>query len=829
MSVSEQIARLSGMSFEELRFRAAQKLRLQREKMTLGGETPRSLNWPDCWDVQRIPDSTLREAFSHDGIASAESLPAYFASRAAPLFFFCTADLERIRASYPRLFPERSAQICAEANALCEHRFRIFAYPEVSAGREIPWRRDLVHRQDSGLDHWSRISYLDFEKSGDSKIVWEPNRFQHFFTLGQAYVLTGEERYAGECLAQFEHWRANNPWRRGINWASSLEVAFRAWSWLWTLHLLAGSRALSGMRIARITTALAEHADSIAQNLSIYFSPNTHLLGEGFALFAIGLLLPELKGAGAWRDCGRTILAEEIERQVRPDGSHLEQSSYYHKYATDFFLCADILAKRNGCPFSASFRQRLEGMCEVILHTQLPGGLHPMTGDADGGRLLALGPWDPNDQRGTLSTAAVCFERSDFRAAAGQFSEETLWLLGADSAEKFASLAPTPRGGSRTFRDAGLVIQRTGSGGNERMLLFDAGPQGMGACGHGHADALQVMLSADGSDWLVDPGTFVYTSSRPWRDFFRSTRAHNTLTVDGLDQAEPVDFFKWRRIPQPRLELAVSSPHLDVAVGSHDGYLRLKNPVTHRRFVIFVKPDYWIVSDEVSGQGTHDLKFTWHFAPSVELSCDHGRWNARQSNRQFHLNPAGNVSLAVVRGEESPIQGWYSRDYGHREPASVLVASAHTELPARFHWLFYPPLEIAPILKECPGPGLRLAIEGGFGTDLVAVRGQELDPTTGELWSDAEVAFLRRNMNGVIERFVLVNGCCASSAGQALVRADSMLDELDVFRAGDALEINARPARGLVLFAPGISRVFCNGKIAAFSRSGDWIEIKGET
>jgi hypothetical protein len=835
MSVAEKLRRLVGMNLPELRFRAAQRLRIERERFTLSGNGHRRDDWRERWDPASVQDLALREALeSGDGQHGEVLLPAYFACRKKPRFFFSLPERQFIAAEFAVHFAQRLAGIRADAESACEHRFRIFAYSEVAAGKEIPWRRDLVYGRDTGLEHRSRIAYLEFEKCGDSKIVWEPNRHQHFFPLGQAFVLTGEERFAEECLAQFEHWRRENPPRRGINWASSLELAFRAWSWLWMMNLLLGSRALSGARLAALTDSLAGHAEFIAENLSTYFSPNTHLLGEGFGLYCIGLLLPELRGAERWRATGRRILEEEMQKQVRPDGAHAEQSSYYHRYATDFFLCAAILAERNSEPFSSGYRQRLERMCEFIRHTQLPGGLHPMTGDADGGRLLALTPNNSpdgsNDQRATLSLAAAYFSRSDFLHAAGGWREEVLWLDPQGWTEKRNRIQPAAsRETSRTFRDAGLVIQRSGWDAKSHLLLFDAGPQGLLTCAHGHADALQIVCSADGVDWLVDPGTYVYTSSLRWRDFFRSTRAHNTLAVDGLDQAVPAGVFKWREIPAVRLEFSATTPGLDVAIAAHSGYERRPLPVTHRRLVALVKPYYWIVSDEVAGSGEHDLEFNFHFAPGVKLEASHGAWLASRDGSRFLLLTPAETEARVVEASENPIQGWHSRDYGHREPAPVLQCRVRAALPRRFHWLLWPVPAGWPALRELPGRGTRVQVETDAWTDWLILRGQEMSPPETGVWTDAEVLFLRRAKAGAILRLVIVNGCCAEQDGRPLVCAESLLDEFEAAWSGEELNIHMKPLRRLEIFAAGATRVLCNGSPAKFDRRGDWLDVRGDS
>lgn len=829
MGLQEKIRRLSEMSWPELRFRVAQKMRVAREARTLGrnGATPQAA-WQQQWDPA-LGDAALRESLTRalEGDDATAHLAEYFAARGTPRFFLDRSERDALPAAHGKAFPSRLGELREEAEELCAHRFRLFAYLEVSAGAEISWRRDLVHGKETGLEHWSRIPYLDFERAGDSKIVWEPNRHQHLVTLAQAYFLTGEEKYAEEALAQIEHWRGANPCRRGINWASSLEAAFRVWSWLWVLHVLAGSRALTGKRAGGITVGLGEHAQFIEENLSTYFSPNTHLLGEGFALFCIGLLMPGFAGGKQWRETGRAILTEQMEKQVRPDGSHVEQSSYYHRYAFDFFLVAAVLAERNGCSFPPGYRARLERMAEVILHTMLPSGRHPMTGDADGGRLLPFGARVADDQRGALSTAAVYFRRGDFRWASGRLHEETLWLLGADAARTYDELKPEPpRELSRAFGDAGLAVMRSGWNRKAHVLLFDAGPQGLGACAHGHADALQVMVSANGQDWLVDPGTYVYTSSPGWRLAFSGTAAHNTVTVDGHPQAHPVDVFKWRNVPQAKLERWATLPGVDLAVGSHDGYTRLAKPVTHRRTVVFLKPDYWIVSDEFNGTGRHTFDFHFHFAPRVKLEATHDHWlAAADGSRMLIVPPGKNVAARVIQGDEAAHQGWYSADYGHREPSPVLVGTAHATVPARFHWLLWPMPATWPRVREMAGPGLRLAIETDAWSDLVVVRGQQIAFDGGELATDGELAFVRRERSGTIARLALAAGCCLDAWTQPLVRAESLVDELEVTRGGTAIEVHLRPLRRLKLFAPGAQSAMVNGVETKFTRHGDWIEF----
>ena len=830
MSNIERIRRLRRMSLVELRFRLAQKLRIGRERMTCtwtrNGSLGKRFSWKHPWNASNIADPMLRNILTREDEATESMRAGFLLGRKEPAFYFSEDEAEEIVRAYRQSFPQRIPQIVEEAERLCAHRMTIFGYPEVTCGALVPWRTDLIHSIESGLEHWSQIRYLDFSKVGDSKIVWEPNRHQHLVTLALAYRLTGDQRYEEECFAQWDHWQRENPYLRGVNWASSLELAFRAWSWIWILRLLASNHAITGKRLGEFTWALGLHADSIAANLSTYYSPNTHLVGEGFALFVIGLLFPELRHSEIHREAGREILLEEITRQVRDDGSHAEQSTYYQRYATDFFLCAAILADRNSCSFPSTYREALGHMIDFMMHSAWPNGSHPMVGDADGGRLLPFGVRDPNDHRSTLSTAAVYFERGDLRDRAGQLSEETLWLLGPHAATRFQELSPEPPAEtSRVFPQSGFVVMRNDWQSDANMLVFDAGPQGMDSCGHGHADALTVVCSAQGTNWLVDPGTFVYTASKEWRDYFRSTQAHNTLVVDGQGQAQPGGPFKWLNLCPARLESWITLPNLDYASGMHEGYRRLAEPVVHRRRVAFVKPDRWFLLDDVSGTGIHSLEFFFHFPPDVQLQVEEHLCWATKGESRFLIIADPRLSLDESRGQEGLLQGWYSRDYGLCEPAPVLAGNTRCSVPARIPWILWPGAPDEARLRQMPGHGSAWTLETSAQVDYFIFSDAVEMQTDQKAATDADFAFLRQGRGGKMERMTLLEGSWLNLQAAPEFRSRGKFKTFDLVCQGESLEIRMQPVRPFTLALRGATSVRLNGKQVEFKYTEDGIAV----
>ena len=597
-------------------------------------------------------------------------------------FFFSPEQVPELCSKLRQLFPDPARAIIQRAERISEHRFDLLGYEAVDYGAEIDWHADRVHGKRAPLKPWFQIRYLDFAEVGDSKITWELNRHQHLVTLAKAYRLTGDQNFAAELFRQWEHWHAKNPYPIGINWASSLEVAFRSLSWMWVYFLLADSPALPMSFRRSWLRSLAISGRHIENYLSTYFSPNTHLLGEAVALFFIGLLCPEISSAERWQKRGWEMILQQAARQVRDDGWHFEQSTYYHVYALDFFLHSAVLASLNHIPLPPAFDGAMRRMLEALA-TLAGGGAIPRLGDDDGGRLF-----DPSRNRAghlldPLATGAVLYQRGDFKKIAGGPREETLWLLGEAGIEEFEKLPEAPPSrDSFAFPSTGLYVM---SGADSRcQFVIDAGPQGADTAGHGHADALSLTASVSGREVLIDPGTFLYVGEGSDRDRLRGTRAHNTLLIGGRDQADPKGPFSWHRLPKIQAEGWISGKTFDLFVGSHDGYRRLPNPVFHRRFVFALKSGLCLVRDLALGQGEYNLDLAWHIAPQL---------HAPDSNKDFFAGDHAGLRVATVEGhgwsravEEFP----HSPVYGQQQKHSALRFSTKAKLPAEFVTLLLP-------------------------------------------------------------------------------------------------------------------------------------------
>lgn len=593
-----------------------------------------------------------------------------------PRFFFDTGEAAIVAAEIRRRLPSACESVIESAQQIRAHHFDLLGYRGLSFGDpNIEWQCDPVHGISAPLVPWFRVPYLDFSQVGDHKIAWELSRHQHLVLLARAWLYTGDRQFLDTLQNLWEDWRKTNPYPMGINWASTLEVAFRCLSWIWVDHLTLAAADFPKSFRKRLRDGIGECAVYTERYLSTYFAPNTHLLGEVLALFFVGVLYPGFERAQYWREYAWRMLLQESSRQVREDGFHFEQSVYYHVYALDMFLHARILAARNGLVIPESYERTLRLMAEGLLAIGAAGQA-PRFGDDDGGRLFDGRRNRAEHMLDPIAAAAIIYGRGDWRVSAAEVSEETIWLLGVDGVGSFDQLAPVPHiPRSRAFTASGYHTMASANG----MAVVDAGPHGWGRGGHGHADALSLQLIAEGRAWLTDPGTGSYPQEKLERDLFRGTAAHNTLEVDGRSQADPVHAFAWGSHPVTSVRRWYTGETLSLFCGAHDGYARLTPPVIHQRWVIAWQDDVWMVADRASGDGVHSLDLRWHVHP--ECTVTHGdsanTWHLAAGRETMEMMiPAGGVwSAACECGSLSP-------SYGAVIPAPVLRFSREGSLPA---------------------------------------------------------------------------------------------------------------------------------------------------
>ncbi len=707
-------------------------------------------------------------------------------------FFFAPSELADRLALYRSRFPEEAQALLTRADRICRHRFDLLGYEDIDYGSEIDWHLDAVNGRRAPQKPWHKIHLLEFEEVGDVKVTWELNRHQYFLTLAIAECMTQDGRFASELVRQWTSWRAANPYPIGINWASSLEVAFRAMSWLWARALLEDCPHMPSEFRAELLRALALGARHIETHLSTYSSANTHLLGEAVGLFFIGTLCPELPAAARWQQKGWRIILKHAQEKVRADGFYFEQSTYYHVYALDFFLHARILAAANGMAVPAEFDRTTEEML-YLLCVLGQAGAPPRWGDDDGGRVF-----DPRRNQAQhlldpLSTGAALFGRGDFKSVAGGLRAETLWLLGRDGAEKFDPIpAQAPASTSGYFPVSGIVVL-AGSEGPRQLMVVDAGLLGGDTGGHGHADTLGVHLGIDGRECLTDPGTFRYVTSKGERDAFRGSAAHNVLLVDGKDHAEVGGPFSWRSRPEASVELWIAGESFDLLVATHDGYAQLAQPVTHRRSLFYLRNRFWLVRDVVVGSGTHDLEINWHLAPGLQPVA------AGANGVRVEISPRTALAFQTpeAHGWQRTLEsGWYSPAYGRKIQSPVLRFRRLAQLPAEFVTMIC----ATGTGTEAPESLLRMQAQasGVSGYVLSTVEGSHMlvfsesdkEWMLGPWSSDAKLLYCRKAQDGALQQLAMVDGSYMKHDTLKILSADRRVAICEAWRKATGWRIS---------------------------------------
>jgi hypothetical protein len=673
------LSRLSCMSAAELRWRASTAIRTSWDRTRV------TLRYP-AWNRRALAGVLATTGHAVEARAAARAgdwtgahraLTAAVA-RTAPRFPVAPFMREELSARIRNAFPASAADAAARADRILAGDFDLLGYTalrfETALGAP-DWHFDPVNRRRAPIAFWSAVPYLD-PRCGDHKVIWELNRQQHLLAFGRAYWLTGDARYRDGAIQHVRDWMRFNPPLVGINWASMLELAFRVLSWTWMLHICADDEGEHDPWLVDLTIALDRQLLQIQRNLSHYFSPNTHLLGEALALYVAGQSLPWLRRAESYARTGRRILIDEIARQIGADGGHLERSTHYHRYTLDFYLLALSVARITNDPAAALFAKVVSKLGFAARLLADDRGRLPHLGDDDGGMLLPICGRAPDDIRDSLATASALVGRPDLRISGAP--EETYWLLAhpaLDAAfEQGRAMPPAAAVTSAALADTGYYISRSPAGDH---IVIDAGAHGLANGGHAHADALSLTLSLRGVPLLIDPGTASYTADPDARDRFRSSALHNTLTVDGRSQSLPAGPFHWVHTAHATAHLWRTNPGFDYLEGSHDGYA----PLVHRRHVLALHGDLLIVADLVEGLGVHDVDVHWHLDP---------RWQAQVSGRRARLRTPGERAELVVshgmlesfRGEiESPL-GWHAPVYGRIEPTTTLRVSTSAVTPA---------------------------------------------------------------------------------------------------------------------------------------------------
>lgn len=688
-----------------------------------------------------------------------------------PPFFPGIDNLAETLALVLERWPARVADILRAADEIVAGRMALLGHPTRQVTDPIGWAYDPYRHVVAPDVHWSQVEYLDPAVAGDHKVVWELNRHQFLVTLGLAYALSGCEKYAERASTLLSDWLAANPPKRGVNWASSLEVSYRAIAWQWAMRLLVRSPAFPDTLLVRWLKVMEVSARHLDRYLSTWFSPNTHLTGEALGLLYLGTQLPELAGATRWRDRGWAILLDQLQQHVRPDGTYYEQTTHYHRYTLDIYLHARMLGAAHGRPDVTRIDDAVARLARFLAWIARADGTVPLVGDEDGGRLLFLDARACDDARSPLATAASFLGDEALAHAGGPPTDEVAWLLGRGGVTALDHVpALPPSETARAFDDGGFYVTRDGWGPDAAVLTVDCGPLGAGSGGHAHADTLAFDLAVGACPVFVDAGTVSYTTSPVERDLMRSSLVHNTVSLDAQSSSRTAGPFRWASMTAGILDAWHVVPAGTVFEGHHDGYARLEAPARHRRLILAARHSWWLVRDVIESLGVdgvaHDAVATFQCASGLDLAVSGAQLQVSDDGRRVVT-----VQAMGADGQWVIDDGVASRRYGARDAAKraryVFRAEGRTAVTfamTRGEGMAWH------VSHECSAGRDVVRFADGLLEDVVAFDSHH--PVDG-LRTDARVAWVRRRASdGVVESLFTLGGSMVELDGTSIAVSD---------------------------------------------------------
>ncbi len=583
-----------------------------------------------------------------------------------PYFALCSsADLLH----YDQLCPDSREKILVRAQDAAMHRVDLLGSGPVRLGSDIDWLKDFKTGLSWPARYFRDIEYTNLDRPSDVKIPWELSRLQWLIPAGQAYLLNGDERYAHKVRAILEHWIDNNPYAGTVNWACTMEVALRIFTWTWFFHVFNATPAWQddGFR-EKFLRNLYLHVLFTENHIERSDVNGNHYTADAAGLVVGGLFFGEGVQAQHWTTMGWSILQEEIERQVYPDGVDFEASVPYHRLVTELLLLPALYRMKLGLPVGTNYRQRLESMAAFTAAYSKPDGSVPLLGDADDARVLPFGSQDINDHRYLVSLVAHASGSTVLPHDSEGSQEEVYWLLGPE----ILCVLPQSSASVQTvaFVHGGIFIMRNPCD----HIFIDCGPLGLaGRGGHGHNDALSFEATLNGVNLITDSGAYVYTADYRMRNRFRSTASHNTPLIDGEEInrfIRPDYLWNLHDDAKPRMLLWQPGGDCDRFRGTHEGYARLPSPVTPLRSIeLFHAIHKLRIVDEFTGDGEHDFEIPVHFAPGIEICVEHASsFQLRSKDRVFRLSwIAGGCWQVFI--EET----WISPGYGRRVASQKIV------------------------------------------------------------------------------------------------------------------------------------------------------------
>jgi uncharacterized heparinase superfamily protein len=387
--------------------------------------------------------------------------------------------------------------------------------------------------------------------------------------------------------------------------------------------------------------SLYSQAQWLEQNIEYHILAN-HYLKNGVALFFAGAYFQGVD-ADRWLKKGVQILREELDEQFLADGGHYERSPMYHSICVTDYLDVLNLARHSQGVLppedQRTFAHRMTRSLDFLSDICLPDNEIPLFNDS------------------AFGIAPIPRQIFDYATK----------VIGYDPPVRPSGLT------THTHAASGYFVCRN----DEDAIIIDCGSIGPDyQPGHAHCDTLSFELAIDGRRVIVDSGVHDYEPSQE-RAYARSTKAHNTVAVDGEEQSEIWGVFRVARRARPLEARIEQRPDGSVwFTGAHNGYTRLQGRPIHKRIIVYDCKETWIIEDRLEGNGTHRMESYLHIHPDYHVV---------KNGASFHITETNGKTIAIIEPVEANHvrieRGSYFPEFGRKYANDVMAFTSSGTIP----------------------------------------------------------------------------------------------------------------------------------------------------
>jgi len=513
--------------------------------------------------------------------------------------------------------------------------------------------------EDGGLNwYWVPPGYYNNQWHQLTRHGW-------WYDLLYAWLETGKDKYAQYLNQVIRDWcthqqkynvfHINGPAGyeaedKGI-WGDRLDAGIRVRKWPRVFYSMMGSEHFHDATILLMLNSITRYGDYIEDT----WKTANHLIIEMTGLMNLGISFPEFSNAESWLSQAKNTLIAEWDKQILPDGAQYELAHGYHQGVMRLYFQFKELFNKSGRRFPPNLNKKMTKGVNYTAYVLNPQQMGLMNNDSP--------EHYPKDW---LLDKAKMYNRPD-------------WKYIATNGKKGRKPEGLP---SVMFPWAGHFITRNSWKQDAHWAFFDVGPWGEG---HQHNDKLHVSVYAHGRRLLVDNGKYTYKSGK-WRSYYRGSRGHNVIMVNGNGQN------RYRELYDTAVTNYDIKKEVDFCMGNFSAGWKNGHGGEHTRALVYIKDKYWIVFDRLAA-GDNNIQALWHFHPDCQVvksgqvvkSDDSGKGNLmiRPVSKQ-------NWNVELKKGQTDPIQGWYSKDRGYKQPAYCAEYKTNLNGIQTFAWLLYP-------------------------------------------------------------------------------------------------------------------------------------------